>query len=259
MRTASSSISGGSRCLVTRGAAGRRSLWWAVAFLVLLPASAAANNTPSNEFGTITFTPDGRGMKMSFTPTARVKCDKIVLTQTAQCVFSNGGDMPMKPGDIWAGWKYRDKNTLANGTFVDHAATSEDPQINGDDRDGRRVNEGGPGTKEDIGTAGKNNASGSADSTTEDYPSMPDSFYPPGKSNYTLKIEICASCVAGADAGTVYGCATFEYRRAKGGGRGSCTSTSDADLDPPSTSFEQAVDLFEENHIGDDGNRMCPD
>lgn len=216
------------------------------------------SNNPSNDFGEMKLIEDGRGMKMEFHPTNRVNCKRIVLTQTAQITFKNGADVNPKPSDIVSYWDYRDDDALSNGTFVDHASTSEDPEINGEDRDARTGREAG--SLEDLGTAGKRDDTGTTPSTTFDYPWLSSGTFPAGKTRVVLKIEVCASCAEGADVGTVYGCATWEYTQTNAGPTtGDSNSTSDATLDPPSSDFTQAVDLFEENHLNEDGERHCPD
>ncbi len=229
-----------------------------VAIVVFGMAFLQVSNTPSNDFGEMRLIEDGRGMKVEFHPTNRVNCKRIVLTQTAQVIFKNGGDVTPAPGDIVSYWDYRNKSALDNGTFVDHAATSQDPEINGQDRDERTGNEAG--SLEDLGDPGKRDATGTTPSTTFDYPWLGSGTFPTGKTRVVMKIEVCASCAEGNDVGTVYGCATWEYTQTNAGpSTGDSNSTSDATLDPPSSDFKAAVDLFEENHINEDGERYCPD
>jgi len=242
----------------------RRSVLFKILLIAILGSVSMAfiqvSNAPSNDFGEMKLIEDGTGMKVEFHPTNKVNCKRIVLTQTAQIVFNNGAEVILKPGDVTPVLKYRDKSTLSNGTFVDHAATSQDPEINGQDRDARSGGEAGGGALEDLGTPGNRDGVGpTTPSSTHDYPQCGDSFYPAGKTTYALKIEVCASCAEGDDVGVVYGCATWEYTRTKGTNDADSNSTSDATLDPPSDDFKAAVDLFEENHFNEEGERFCPE
>jgi hypothetical protein len=216
------------------------------------------SNTPSNEYGTLTMTPVGSGMRFRFDPTDNVMCDKIVFSQTVRLVFLNGGDTPYKSGDIWDFWRYHDDDTLENGTFIDHVSTTEDPYNNGDDRDGRHPSAGGPGVKEDRGIQGKRNPSGTTAATWSDGPRLSARIFPEGKGTVRIEFEICVMCAAGNQAGTVYGCATWTYTQPRNG-RGSSTSTTGDSLQPPSSTWQLAMDLYEENHINERGERYCPE
>ncbi len=225
--------------------------------ITVIPARSQTNIT--NDYGTLTLTPDGSGMRFNFDPRPTIDCDKIVFVQTYRIVYSNGGDVAMKSGDIWEGWRYRDKNTLDDGTVIDGVATCEDPYVNGDDRDSRTPAEGGPGPKEDRGEQGRRNATGAGDARWDDYPFLPDGLFPAGKTKVRIEFEICAMCAEGGQAGTVYGCTTWVYERTKGGGEGTSRHTGNGDLKPPSGKLKDALDKWEENHINEEGNRHCPD
>ena len=232
----------------------------AVALLAMLASAVSflVDTTYSNNFGMLTMSTDRRGMKFKFEPTARVNCDKIVFSQTSRVVFSNGGDIVVAFATISPALAFRDDDTLDDGTHIDHVSTTEDPYNNGDDRDDRQ---GSPGVKEDRGTPGKRNATENSPSEWTDYPYFPDGVFPAGKTNGRAEFEICAMCAEGAQAGTIYGCAKWEYSRTKGAAnRGSSrATTAGVDLKPPSSKWQQAMALYEENHINEDGERFCPE
>jgi len=230
----------------------RHSRILAVALLILglaIVLAWAATTTASNTYGDFTVKtgdPNSNNIDIKFKPKATVNCDKIVFIQTSKLTFKNGGDVVMKPGDYFAGWRYMDKNVIANGTFVDNISTEKDPYNNGDD------------DPEDGGTPGKRNATGSTDSEFDDHPST-NGLWPPGKTRFLVEFETCAICAAGQDAGTTYGCVTWKLEETKGSEPGTVSVTSGTDVKLPSSSFQEAVDKFEENHINERDQRYCPE
>ena len=224
-----------------------RNLALGLVFLAIaIPVVWAVTTTASNDYGTMTADTHGKRIEFTFSPSDRVNCDKIVFAQTVKRIFKNGGDVVMKPGDYFPGWKFRDKNVVPGGTSVDHKATEADPYYNGDD------------VPEDSGTQGKRNAAGKTDAKMSDGPST-NGFWPPGKTGVRFEFETCAMCGAGAQAGTVYGCMTWKVEETKGHEPGTASVTSGAALNDPSASFRQAMDLFDENNINEAGRRYCPD
>lgn len=209
----------------------------------------AATTTASNDYGTFTVetgNPNSNNIDIKFSPKPRANCDKIVFIQTVKRTLKNGGDVVMKPGDYFAGWRYKDKNTIADGTYVDNISTEKDPYCNGDD------------DPEDNGTPGKRNATGSADSEFDDHPTS-NGHWPAGKTRLLVEFETCAICAAGQDAGTTYGCVTWKLEETKGSEPGTVSVTSGNDVKDPTRSFQEAVDKFEENHINERERRYCPE
>lgn len=214
-----------------------------------IPLAWAATTTAANDYGTFTMetgNPNSNDIDIKFKPKQTVSCDKITLIQTVKMTYKNGGDVVLKPGDYFNGWRFKDKNTIANGTYVDNISTEGDPYVNGDD------------DPEDHGKPGKRNASGSEDSEFSDPPST-NGHWPPGKTKAVWEFETCAICAAGAQAGTIYGCVTWKLEETQGSEPGTVTVTSGTDVKDPSSSFQEAVDKFEENHINELEQRYCPD
>jgi hypothetical protein len=220
------------------------------------------SNTPSNEYGRLKMTPtrtgigtphERVGMKFEFEPTDKVNCDKIVFAQTVKIFFidDDSKETVSKPGDIYESWKYRDKYTLEDGTFIDPIATEKDPYVNGDDR----TEDGRP--KEDHGDQGRRNSEGSSSATWKDSPLMPADYFPADKNKVRMEFEICAMCAGGEQAGTVYGCATWEYTQTKGQQDGSSSSTTGDNLNDPSSIWRYALDLAEHYKINEEGERQC--
>lgn len=212
------------------------------------PAPAPTSTTLSNDFGELTVETNGNTIELEFEPSAEVDCDKIVFAQTLHLVFldADGNEMEFQPGDYFDGWKYRDDDAGSDGTHIDHLSTEADPYYNGDD------------VPEDSGTQGHNNESGSQNATMSDSPST-NGHWPPGKTKARWEFETCVMCAAGDQAGTVYGCITWELNEMQGMEPGTVNVTSGADLQSPSTGWQEAMDRFDENHINEDGDRYCPD
>lgn len=220
-----------------------------LACALLYPCAATADfkvTLAKNAFGTFRLVTESNGEPNRFDIdffADRARCEKVLFIQTAKLTFKNGGAMVMKPGDAYKIWKYRDKNTISDGTFVDQVATSADPYTNGDD------------DPEDYGTPGLGIQS---DARWHDTPTT-GGFWPVGKTSTVWEFEICATCAAGDQAGVTYGCVTWKLEETKGKDPGTATVTSGDKVKPPSASFRRAVDLFEENHINERHERYCPE
>lgn len=212
------------------------------------PAPAPTSTTISNDFGELDVEISGNEIGLEFEPSEEVDCDKIVFAQTAHLVFldADGNEMVLKPGEYFPGFSYMDDDTGPDGTFVDHIATEADPYTNGGD------------DLEDSGTPGHHNDSGSQNARMDDAPST-NGFWPPGKTKARFEFETCVMCAEGAQAGTVYGCITWELNEMQGMEPGTVSVTSGADLQSPSSSWQGAMDRFDENHINEAGERYCPD
>ena len=226
----------------------------------LNPFSAAGPDTTSLASSNGTFTIRTDSVNCIFTefmPGPGVDCDSIVFVQTCKISFWDGSKwVATKPGDIASGWGYRDGDTTADTTFVDHVFCEKDPYYNGDD-DNDVGNKGSSGSEEKsffkLSPAGP-----ATPATMEDCPNVPDSNFPAGTTKAKMEFEVAAVC---ADDGSVLGSFEWEYNRDKGSsgnGTDSVTTTGSAP-DTVSTGFTAAQDTFVTNHTDSTGAIYCPE
>lgn len=226
----------------------------------LYPFSVAGPDTSSlpSSNGTFTVRTDSANCIFTeFMPGPGVDCDSIVFVQTCKVSFWDGSKwVATKPGDIASGWGYRDGDTTADTTFVDHVYCEKDPYYNGDD-DNDIGNKGSSGSEEKsflmLSPAGP-----ATPATMEDCPNVPDGNFPTGTSKVKMEFEVAAVC---ADDGSVLGSFEWEYNRDKGSsgnGTDSVTTTGTAP-DTVSTGFTAALDTFVTNHTDGTGASYCPE
>ena len=103
---------------------------------------------------------------------------------------------------------------------------------------------------------------GTRPTTAWDGPKLGDSFFTGTRQKFIAEFEVCAYCYnSDGTIGQVLGCMTWRFERTKGGGTGD-VSVPNQRSGPPSTSHQQAVDLFVRRHTRREGDRfvkLCPD
>lgn len=214
-------------------------------------------STFSSSYGTFTVRTDSANcIYTEFMPNESVDCDSIVFIQTCRLKFWDGSKwVAKKPSDVWSGWWYRDGDTTADTTFVDHVFCEKDPYYNGDD----------PGDIGDKGSGGPSGSyiyraplAGESAATMHDCPRLYDEHYPSGTTKAKMEFEVAAVC---ADDGKVLGSFKWEYNRDKGdSGPGTDTVlTAGSAPDTVSPGFTAAKDTFVTNHKDSTGAAYCPE
>ena len=214
-------------------------------------------STFSSSYGTYTVRTDSANcIYTEFMPNESVDCDSIVFIQTCKLTFWDGSKwVAKKPSDVWSGWGYRDGDTTADTTFVDHVFCEKDPYYNGDDpNDIGNKGSGGP-SKSYIY---RSTLAGETAATMEDCPRLYDGAYPSGTTKAKMEFEVAAVC---ADDGKVLGSFEWEYNRDKGdSGAGTDTVlTTGSAPDTVSPGFTAAKDTFVTNHKDSTGTAYCPE
>src|SRR6266487_4449597 len=162
------------------------------------------------------------------------KCDKIVHVQFVQMKVDN---KVVKAGDLWDGWKYRDKVTTSDGWAIDFFEKEKTPDYQQGKGDGKKNG-------------------GSAKATMWDGPDIknhvPGGFYDPfsnkkGTMEFVMSFATFAWCMKGPDCGKWYEGVTWQYRKTwadhKKGDPGT-SSISDANAAGPTAEQIKAFDLF---------------
>ena len=211
-------------------------------------AGLSAQTTFSNANGSWKVTTSGNTIDIEFDPHAtNVNCPKIGFAQTVK--WSLDGMVVTKPSTVIPEWAYKDDDILTNGWRIDHVFCEKDPYYNGDDcpQDGSSPQQG------------SSQGSGGATTKSEmsDSPYTADVDFPTGKTMSKLEFEMCAVCMEGPNAGTVYGCIKWKYERTKGGDAGTVTLLSTA-VEAQSQDHKDALAKYVTNH-GSGASKMCPE
>ncbi|MFO0972690.1 MAG: hypothetical protein U1A27_04510 [Phycisphaerae bacterium] len=148
--------------------------------------------------------PNQERIEIKFTPTTTLPgCTKVALIQTIKRSFD--GMAVTRPSDAVPEWAYRDDDTIADGTNVDHLFCERDPYYNGTDPQDTNI--------KGDGTAGSPTSMADAPTYSDDI------FNRVGKNCVQLDFEVCAVCTMGPAATTTqpgYGCIKWKYTRCKG-------------------------------------------
>lgn len=160
------------------------------------------------------------------------KCDKIVNVQVIQMLVDG---KPIKPGDYYDGFKYRDKTALANGSYVDHLKTETTPDYQQGVGDGKKNGSSGKATMNDTPSDSRNNLF--YDATKN----------PTGWKEVVYKFETFAYCMKGPDCGKWYEGVTWEYKKTwedARDGKNGVSSITDKNAPGPSQNFLDAFNKF---------------
>ena len=166
------------------------------------------------------------------------KCEKIVHVQFIQYVADG---VVVKPGDLWSGWKYRDKISTSDGWSIDCLPGENTPDY-----------------QQGTGDGSKNG--GSRNATMNDTPNIrdfvPQGFFDPvsnktGTKIFTMTFETYAWCMKGPDCGHWYEGVAWEYKKTyqdnQKGDPGVSTITN-SNASGPSADKIAAFDKFNAEH-----------
>lgn len=195
------------------------------------PPCPAKESTTSGNRIDVVFDPD-KSSKVT-------KCDKIVHVQF---IRMKADGVTQKAGDLWAGWKFRDKITTADGWYVDSLASETTPDYQQGTGDGKK---NGGSTKAKITDA------------PDILNFVPGGFYDPvsnkgGTKKFENEFAVYAWCMKGPDCGKWYEGVKWKYVKTwenhRDGSPGVSTISDNNVTTKPTSSQIKAFNMFNKEH-----------
>jgi hypothetical protein len=170
-------------------------------------------------------------------------CSKILFVQSVKSTI-NG--RIKKASEIFSEWAFKDRDTICDGTRIDHLFCEKDPFYNGDD-------------PLDQGQGEKSNTK-SISAQMSDEPFYPDDCIETTNGNTSTVKLYFETCVCCADNPTNFlDCMRWEYHRTRGEENRGIIYPYDKETCQQSDSMTEAFNLFKKNHTDTNGNPFCPD